>query len=173
MSGLWHGADWSFVIWGGLHAGYKVIGNLTEKWRSGLCRIFKINRETFGYRLWQKGFVFLLASFAWIFFRAPSIGDALGYIKNMVSCWNPWILFDKSLYSLGLTREEWSICIWGLVIVLAISCIKERGKSILEAFSRQNVLFRYACYSVLFWALLILGIYGPEFNASAYIYMGF
>lgn len=175
ISGLWHGAEWSFAIWGGIHACYKVIGNLTERWRVGVCQILKINRDTFGYRLWQRGFVFLLTSFAWIFFRAPSLRDALKFIKGIFACWNPWVLFDRSLYSLGLTREEWSICIciWGMVIILIISCIKENGKRILEGFNAQNIIFRYACYTILFVALLIFGVYGSGYDASTFIYMGF
>lgn len=173
VSGLWHGTEWSFIIWGGLHACYKVIGNLTEKWRVGLCGILKINRDTLGYRLWQRCFVFSLTSFAWIFFRASSLENAIGFIKGMFSCWNPWVLFDKSIYSLGLVREEWDICIWGMVIVLIVSSMKEKGKSILEGFGHQNIIFRYACYAAMFLALLIFGIYGPEYNASAFIYMGF
>lgn len=173
ISGLWHGAEWSFVIWGGIHACYKVTGNLTERWRVGLCRMLKINRNTFGYRLWQRGLVFVLTSFAWIFFRAPSFGSALEFIKGMFACWNPWVLFDRSLYSLGLTKEEWSICIWSMVIVLIVSCIKENGKRVLEGFRSQNIMFRYVCYIILFVILLIFGVYGPGYDASSFIYMGF
>lgn len=173
ISGLWHGAEWSFAIWGGIHACYKVIGNLTERWRVGVCQILKINRDTFGYRLWRRSFVFFLTSFAWIFFRAPSLRDALKFIKGIFACWNPWVLFDRSLYSLGLTREEWSICIWGMVIILVISYAKENGKRILEGFHAQNIIFRYACYGMLFALLIIFGVYGPEYDASTFIYMGF
>lgn len=173
ISGLWHGAEWSFVVWGGIHAAYKVIGNMTEKWRVGLCRILNINRDTSGYRLWQRCIVFLLTSFAWIFFRAPSLESALEYIKGIFACWNPWVLFDGSLYSLGLTREEWGICIGGMVTVLTVSCIKEKNKQIINGFRSQSILFRYVCYVFMFIVLLILGVYGPEYNASSFIYMGF
>lgn len=173
VSGLWHGAEWSFVVWGGIHAAYHVVGNLTEKWRIVLCGRLKINRETFSYGLWQRLCVFLMAAFAWIFFRAPTLGDAFGYIKGMFSCWNPWVLFDKSLYTLGLAKEEWIICAWGMVIILITSCIEEKGTRIGEVFCLQNIVFRYLCYFALFMAVVIFGVYGPGYDASKFIYMGF
>ena len=69
VSGLWHGAAWTFVLWGGLHGVYQVIEALIKK-RFGL-------KEYIG---WGKAlkilFVFLLVNFAWIFFRASSIENA-------------------------------------------------------------------------------------------------
>ncbi len=76
VSGLWHGAAWTYVIWGALHGIYQIIGNLTVKQRNRLV-------ERAGFTpshpavIWVRRVItFLLVDFAWLFFRANSISDA-------------------------------------------------------------------------------------------------
>lgn len=77
VSGLWHGAAWTFVLWGALHGVYQIIEALRKKWFG----------EPSHNHWWSKGlnmlFVFLLVNMAWIFFRANSIGDAFTAIAKM------------------------------------------------------------------------------------------
>ena len=72
ISGLWHGANWTYIIWGALHGFYLVVSKITEKTRQTIINYSKINKLPFIYGLFQMGIVFLLVCFAWIFFRANS-----------------------------------------------------------------------------------------------------
>ena len=74
ISGLWHGATWNFVIWGALHAAYRVLTRSLESSRFYLERV-----PTFVKQL----FVFALVTFAWIFFRARTLGDAWTIVKRI------------------------------------------------------------------------------------------
>lgn len=77
VSGLWHGAAWTFVLWGALHGVYQIIEALRKKWFG----------EPSHNHWWSKGlnmlFVFLLVNMAWIFFRANTIVDAFTAIAKM------------------------------------------------------------------------------------------
>lgn len=76
VSGLWHGANWTFVIWGALHGGYIVIETLFNKWVG--------QRNPQALQLWlQRGITFLVVAFAWIFFRANTFTDALYVVENV------------------------------------------------------------------------------------------
>ncbi len=78
LSGLWHGAAWTFVIWGGLHGVYLVL----ERWLFGKVRsvpLFTLQG------LFRAGTVFLLTTFAWIFFRASSLSNAVDVITHLFS----------------------------------------------------------------------------------------
>lgn len=87
VSGLWHGAAWTFVIWGGLHAFYQVVGVLLKKPKSKLYRRLHID-ESSKWVLWGKRAVtFILVDFAWIFFRANSISDAGLLISKLFVDW--------------------------------------------------------------------------------------
>ena len=73
-SGLWHGANWTFVVWGGIHGAMQAIEDLI---------IPKEKRESKGIIRWLRIlFVFVFVSFAWIFFAANSIGDAFYVISH-------------------------------------------------------------------------------------------
>ena len=83
VSGLWHGAAWTFVIWGLLHGIYQVVGTLTIKWRNSL-----VERAGFTTKhpavVWVRRVVtFMLVDFAWLFFRANSGSDALVLLKRL------------------------------------------------------------------------------------------
>lgn len=77
-SGLWHGANWTFVLWGGLHGVYQVIEKFFMDKFGGK------ERKTSGFRTFLKGlFTFALVSFAWIFFRANSLSDAFYIVTHL------------------------------------------------------------------------------------------
>ena len=106
ISGLWHGANWTFVIWGSLHGAYLIIGRFTYQFRaklgskSGLGKVLQLNS------LIQIITTFTLAAFAWIFFRAATLSDALTIIKNSSK-------ISKSQlgwYMLGPDTYNFSLC---------------------------------------------------------------
>ena len=107
-SGFWHGANWTYVVWGALHGFYQIIGDILKPVRNKVETIFKVNTTCFSYKLFNIIITFILVDFAWIFFRAPDINTAIIMIKQMFSVWNPWIFFDNSLYDMGLDRKDFS-----------------------------------------------------------------
>lgn len=172
MSGLWHGASWNYVIWGGLHGIYQVIGEMTNPLRGKIQNILKINTTCDSYRLWQVGSTFFLTTFAWIFFRADSLKDALYYISRMVTKWNPWVMFDGGIYELGLNQVEWQIFIIAVVVLLMVDLVRyRRGKRIDIYLAEQNIVFRYVILLCL--AIFVWGEYGLDFAENQFIYFQF
>ncbi len=88
VSGLWHGAAWTFVIWGFLHGAYQIVGGLTLKWRQSLCEKWHINRDSFGFHLYQQVLTCILVTFAWVFFRANSTADLLTLLGHLFGNWS-------------------------------------------------------------------------------------
>lgn len=84
VSGLWHGSSWNFIFWGFLHGAYQIIGALTAKIRSKICRIIHIEQNKKLHNLIKTIITFILVTIAWIFFRAESIHDGFKYIKCML-----------------------------------------------------------------------------------------
>lgn len=172
-SGLWHGANWTYVIWGALHGFYQIIGDLLKPIRNKIETIFKVNTTCFSYRLFNIIITFILVDFAWIFFRAPDINTAIIMIKQMFSVWNPWIFFDNSLYDMGLDRKDFWILCFSIIILWVVSFMQERGIKIREELSKQNLVFRWIIYYSAIFFILIFGIYGPDYDASQFIYFQF
>lgn len=82
VSGLWHGAEWTFVIWGAIHGLYLIIAIVTEKVRKNFNNTLGITRIPWLYKLLQVVVTFVLAYVAWIFFRANTVSEAFYILKN-------------------------------------------------------------------------------------------
>ncbi|MCK5221205.1 MAG: MBOAT family protein [Candidatus Aminicenantes bacterium] len=83
LGGLWHGASWTFVIWGTLHGLYLVFGHMTGKLRKKFRKKIGMKKVPVLRNFLQIFISFNLVSFAWIFFRADSFEKAITYIKNI------------------------------------------------------------------------------------------
>ncbi len=83
LGGLWHGASWTFVVWGVLHGLYLVIGYITKKARKRWVKKIKLNKIPWLHNFISIFVTFNLVSMAWIFFRAESFEKAFAYFKHM------------------------------------------------------------------------------------------
>lgn len=173
VSGLWHGAAWTYVIWGGLNGLYQVIGKICTPLKLKLYKVFHVHESSFSHKLLQVGITFCLVDFAWIFFRANSIGSAFLIIKRMLTSFNPWIFFDGTLTTLGLSGVELTLGILAITILLVVDALHYKGVQLRESLSRQDIWFRWMMYIGAVFVLLIFGIYGPGFDASQFIYFQF
>ena len=171
ISGLWHGASVTFVIWGLLLGAYQVIGNLLIPIRKYLIRKFNMATDMFSYKLGQIVFTFILIDFTWIFFRANSIHDAIILLNN-IFIFNPWIFTDGSLYNLGLNSKEFLASIIGILIILIIN-ILETKMDLIDSLSHQNLVFRWFIYIFTILIILIFGVYGLGYNEQQFIYFQF
>ena len=111
LSGIWHGASWTFFIWGALHGLYQIIGQITKPLKDRLYSFLQI--ENNGALKFAKIITtFVLVDIAWIFFRAPSAKAAFAIVNTITS------YFETYLYA--------GLCFLLLAIVLRIISIKKR-----------------------------------------------
>lgn len=173
-SGLWHGASWSYVVWGGLHGLYQVAGDVLKpvrKWFMDRCCV-KTGAESF--RVGQVFFTFCLTALAWIFFRAESLGDAFFYLGRMFTRWNPWVLFDRSLYGWGLDVTEFHILACALAVLLLVDLVRYRKRMDFGWFvQKQNLWFAWLTVISLIVSILVYGEYGINFDSKQFIYFAF
>lgn len=173
-SGLWHGASWNYVIWGGIHGIYHVVYDCTKKVREWINSKMKVNTNCFSYRLLQTIITFVSVVFAWIFFRSDSITNALRYIKRIIIRPTPWIMFNGEIYNLGLNRTEFNILVFAIVILILVDMLKYLRNKTLDAFLfEQNVWFEWAVIIGLVAFIFVYGEYGPAFDAKQFIYFQF
>lgn len=173
-SGFWHGANVTFLLWGALHGLYQICGALTQRSRNRLYKKFAINTDVFSFRLGQRICVFVLTSLAWVLFRAQTLAQAGDILRNLLRLNNPEVLFNAGncLTELGLGGLESTILLLSFAVLLAISLLQRAGFT-LDWLQRQGALFNGIVYMALILTVLVYGIYGPEYSASAFIYAGF
>ena len=183
VSGLWHGANWTFVIWGLLHAFYRIVGELTYKPRQnlyaklGLAIDAKKAREEetknppakksakqFFFDMGRKITTFVLVCFAWIFFRANSLADVGVLLSSLGTGWGD---IGASLSSMGLNLAGALIAVLSIVIMTELDILTEKNEEKGEIMQKTSTV--YAVWAIAAAWLLLLSVGG----ASTFIYFQF
>lgn len=173
VSGLWHGAKFSFVAWGAINGLFQIIGEILAPIRKCAAKLLGLNSNSVCFKLCSIFNTFVLVDFTWIFFRASRFKDAILIIKNMLTVYNPWVLFDGSLYTCGLNQKNFSLMLLCIGILFFVDICKERGFIIRKIILRQDYLFRWLIIAFSVWAILLFGIWGPGYNEASFIYFQF
>lgn len=158
VSGFWHGANWTFLAWGGLNALFIMPSIIFKTNRKNLDtvaegRILPSIRESF-----QLILTFCLASLAWVFFRAETIADAISYIKGIFSA----SLFQKPDVISGTV----------IVIVIVFMVIEWLGRENKYAIEKLTLTWKRSL-SWAFYYLIILAILCLTGNEQQFIYFQF
>ena len=167
VSGLWHGAAMTFVVWGLLNGVYQVVGRRTLPARQALCRRLGLSRESRIARLWQGLVTFGLISVSWIFFRSETLGQAatiLGRIGTLAGG-----------AGMGAVLGLWSKR--QLLLVAAASALALGADGWKKAGRAMPETWRPVLYWGFVWAaamaVLVLGAYGPGFSIQDFVYFKF
>ena len=157
VSGFWHGANWTFVLWGVLHGIYQVIEDLFDK----LFKGFRLDKY-FPFNILSMIVTFVLVCFAWIFFRANSVSDAFTVIKSIypdiLRCTDIQYIYE-SINGMGVSLFELSV-LSGAVVFLLLTEIISYKKSVFEFFEKMPFIFRFIYYYVITAAVIALGVFG-------------
>lgn len=172
-SGLWHGANWTYIIWGGLNGLYQIVGELLRPVREGVKKVFRVKKDAASSRLLSMLITFLLVDFTWIFFRADNLSAAVGVIRQLFSGFNLSVLFDGSLYSMGLSQIDFTIGILAIIVLLAVDILHERDFRIRSWILSQGIWLRWTIYMAAIFSILLFGFYGPNYDAAQFIYFQF
>ena len=170
--GAWHGAGFTYLVWGGLNGLYQIAGDLTCSVRRRVCSFLGLDEESVGAVLRKRLTTIALVELGWLFFRANGIQEALIMLRRMVSGWNPWILSDGSLYEAGLDLWDFLILITGTAIVGLLSHLGQK-RDLHGVFVRQSWLFQAAVVLFAMAVWYLFGVYGPQIAAADFIYYNF
>ena len=162
VSGFWHGANWTFIVWGALNALYFLPLLLAKKNRNHLEIVAQGKRLPSGRDLLAILVTFCLTLLAWVFFRAENLGHALSYVAG---------IFSSSFFALpayaGADRSIWVLLL--VVFFLIIEWLgREESYAIAKLGLAWNRYLRYTFYYLLLLCIIFLG--GEE---QAFIYFQF
>lgn len=173
VSGLWHGAAWHFVLWGAIHGVMRVVGETTSSFRDKIYKKLHFDRDTLAVTLWKMFCTFSLVSFAWVFFRGESIRQSIDILLNVFREYNPWVLTNGSLFTHGLDAKEWNVLLVFLLFLIVTDVLKYCKINLVELFMKQNLWFRWLVFYVGIMAVVLFGVYGPQYDAAQFIYFQF
>ena len=157
VSGLWHGAAWTFVVWGGLHGLYMVGDVATRDLRARLAQKLGLDRRPIAQALVGIFITFNLVTLAWVFFRANSVADAFVLLNNLAPLTNlaevnaPWANLVSN------PAQQMVLSIGLIFLLLAVHFVQAQRWAVPRLWLRP-VWFRWAVYLGLALAVMNLGI---------------
>jgi alginate O-acetyltransferase complex protein AlgI len=160
ISGIWHGANWTFIAWGALHGFYLVFAIVTQHQRKLVNEFLGLHKFKSGFNALQSFIVFVLVAFAWIFFRAASINDAFMLIKNMT-------LSDPSELKIFATYEFITAIFLTAILLFAEKLLGNH--SLTDVINKQTKALRWSLYVLVCFMILNFGVFG----GSNFIYFQF
>jgi alginate O-acetyltransferase complex protein AlgI len=146
VSGLWHGANWTYVIWGGMHGFFLVFGLATVGVRGRIARTTSIEKHPKFHRLLKMMTTFLLVCLSWIFFRANSVHDAMEVYSHLLSDWGT--LFQIKRLKEAFHVIELSSLAVGILLIVFVEAVHtvQRRCSLQAWMNTQPWWLRWSIY---------------------------
>ncbi len=162
VSGFWHGANWTFIVWGALNALYFLPLLLSEKNRINMHIVAHDRKYPTPKELGSMLLTFSLTIFTWIFFRSENLGEALAYISGLFR--NP-----HSYIELGIYLKHYQLFLL-LFFFLVVEWMGRKGEFALDRLfsGRSHYAFRFS-----FYQLIVLLIYWFNAEQQTFIYFQF
>ena len=169
LTGLWHGTGKTYVAWGIYYGVLITISVGFQDEFASLNKLLRIKTKSYSFRGFQMFRTFCIFMGGRLLTSAGGLHNSLMVVKNIIGNFQPWKLVDESLYGYGIDRKEMGLLIVCLIVLWAVSMLQERVH-IREIIARQNVVVRWALMYLIIFVILIFGVYGAGYDASAFIY---
>ena len=153
VSGIWHGANWTFIVWGIWHGLFQIIEKALGQHKCEYGRFGKIIKIII---------TFLLVNFAWIFFRMPTLSDAVGVLRRIFD-------FSQPLSVDVGSRHIFLLMIMGTTILFVKDLMDEFMPNKYKLFDSKYIIVRWASYFMVLVLILLTGV----FDAGQFIYANF
>lgn len=152
VSGIWHGANWTFIVWGLFHGVCQVIEKML-----GLQKCETTKPYVKAVRII---FTFVLVTIAWVLFRMPTIADGWGVVSNMIT---------GGGIDLNYTANNWKLIVGLAVTILTVKETCEEYCPKVSLFNHPNIAVRWISYIALLAIIMLFGI----MDAGQFIYVSF
>jgi D-alanyl-lipoteichoic acid acyltransferase DltB (MBOAT superfamily) len=163
VSGLWHGANWTYVIWGLLNGLYLILGNLAKPLRDRALGLLGMRSESALRRTIMLSTTFGLTCVAWVFFRAKSVGDAWYVLTHFYRNWD----FSQIGTEQFLMRQM-PVAVASIVLLEIAQWVHARH-SLAAVIARLSLAPRWSIYSTFVIGVVLFGI----FQKNQFIYFQF
>lgn len=172
VSGIWHGAGLTFVVWGLLNGVFQLVGRSLNGLRQKLYGCLRLKTDGVLVRNWQRLWTFIWMTIAWVFFRASSVTHAGQIFSSMRHGWRQRDFLTR-LPELGLSWANIALLLVMLLVMLVVSLLNERQIYLADRVMTRAFPVRVLVFYLLIFGVLIFGIYGTAYDAAGFIYLQF
>lgn len=178
LMNIWHGLSAQRIV-NGLYNALIISSTvaLTPLYKK-LGEKLRVNTEAFSFRLFQMLRTFALLSVSRVLTQAPSLAVAVDMLKRVLKdrlfLTSPGLDYitgvNGKIFTYGVNQREMFILFLAILALLVVGILQESGMKIRETLAKQNTLFRWGMILLLIAVILTFGIYGPAYDARAFIY---
>lgn len=169
-TGLWHGAEWRYIVWGLLNFLILAVSTELEPYYDRGYALLHIRQDGKIRKYWQVIRTFTIMSFLRVFDISASVGDACSVIRGVFHNFSDFN--SGKIAELGLPPEELRAALFACLAVLGVSLLQRKG-SIRDRIMEQKLPVRWVCMAVLVITVIIFGSYGIGYDARDFIYLQF
>jgi D-alanyl-lipoteichoic acid acyltransferase DltB (MBOAT superfamily) len=172
ISGLWHGSNWTYIIWGALHGSFIIFSSISEKPRILIREFLGIEKSPLLYKCIRVSITFILVCFAWIFFRSNNLTDAGYILTHLFSGFTRYLdLQYLALQFRGLGIHEEDIVLSLLfILILLIYDYLDRQDVVWSRLQNRPIWIRWSVYYLIMLSILF---YSDNNEAKNFIYFQF
>ncbi len=170
FTGLWHGTGADYIVWGLYWCAMMTISNETTLVMDKVTKVLRIDRSRSWFRYWQYIRTYAIFVIGKCFTAAGGLAGFVTIFDRMFAEHKLWVLFDESLFTHGLDRKNFYIAVVGIIMILLVDLIHERGAKIREGIAAIPLPIRWCIYIVAIALVAVFAIYGPGFDASGFAY---
>lgn len=173
LTGLWHGTGMNYIVWGIYWGALIILSSVLEPELKKLTKLLHINTESSGYRRFRCIRTFLLFCVSRVITIPGDLHATAEIFRRILFHFSPWEFFDGTLYTIGLDRPDFLLALLTLFILYLVGKKQEQGIAIRQKVDSLFLVWRWLIYLAAIFAVLIFGIYGAGYDASAFVYMNY
>lgn len=172
LTGLWHGTGKTYLAWGLYYAFIILMSVCFGDDLHSLAVRMKVNTDSASWKMFQMARTTLIFAGGRLLTRPDGLWKTKIIVKSILTDFNPWMLFDGTLFNYSFTVYDMNVTVIFLVLFALISHCQMKS-SVREWIAKQGIVFRWALIILAVLSVMVFGIYGPGYNAASFAYMAY
>ena len=174
LTGVWHGTGLPYIAWG-LYYSFMIFMSITfEDDFKKLNKVFKFNTESTAFRYFQVARTTLIFAGGRLLTRPGSLITSAVIVKKLFTDIDPWSIFNDHILDYGMDEKDIAVAAIAIFVFAVVAFLQKRGEvDVRDILGRQNIVIRWAVMLLLLVSVIILGVYGPGYAASSFVYMAY
>lgn len=170
FNGIWHGASWKYVLYGLYYYLLMTVGMYLRPVSDKLVKALRIREDSKGFAAFQMVRTFLIVNVGMMLFRSHDAVQWFSMLGKIFTDFGAHAFVDGTVVSLGNDWQDFLAIGLGMLAVLIVEGLQEKGVSIRDTLSSKPIVLRYAVFIGLILSVVVFGAYGEGYQTVAPIY---
>lgn len=172
VSGLWHGAAWTFVLWGAAHGLYSVLSRVSSPLRTRLCNMLGIVRQSKLHQGLCVLITFAFTSLAFVVFRAENMAQALAVYKGLFQ-WSPAPFGGIGFDGMGIDAADFWVAVLAAAVLFLCDMLRKKYGPLTPLMMKMPLALQWIVLLAAVAAVVVFGMYGAGYVEKPFIYFQF